>query len=275
MPKPIPMQEPNIGALLGTKKRNEFSIIIPVVSCKLNTRKGMIGPAIESIIRQTYPYWELIVVDDGCRDEIPDIIAEYAKKDKRIKIITHEENKQRAISRNDGMKAATKEWICWLDSDDEYLKTYLEVLDSYISDDFPGYKCYHFGATVIRMGKQSVRETANLKEEGDGMERFKSGCIGAGSFVFHKDCLKEAGYLPEGINPYHFGDLAKKESPEIMEWFGPLYLEGGNSLGNPWGDDWYMFYKITRKFKSKALPIAPYLHFIRRQRFSFQPVKDN
>lgn len=258
--------------------KNEFSIILPVASNQVNSRKlGFLG-AVDSILRQSYPHWELIIVDDCCRDEIPQLADEFVQKDSRIKVIHHKENQQRAVSRNDGMKMATKDWICWLDSDDEYLKTYLEVLNSYMTEDFPGYKCYHYGAITVRMGFQSVRETFNVQENSEGseeaMEKFPSGHIGAGSFCFHKSVLDVVGYLPPAINPYQLGDMAKEEMPEIKQWFGPKYLEGGKSLGNPWGDDWYMFYKITRKFKSKGLPIAPYIQFVRRQKFSFQPVKD-
>lgn len=247
------------------EKQNEFSIIIPT-----RNRVGMCKDAIESVLRQTYPYWELIVVDDGSDDGTKEMIEEYVKKDERIKGIYLTGWNHKARARNAGMKASTKDWICWLDSDDEYLKTYLEVLNSYMIDDFPGYKCYHFGATVVRMGYQSVRGTPEIKEEGEGMERFRSGSIGCGSFVFHRECLDKVGYLPDAINPYKFADAAKDEMPEIMEWYGPKYMEGGKEMGNPWGDDWYMFYKITRKYKSKGLPIAPYIQFVRRQPFSFR-----
>ena len=250
-----------------------FSIVLPVASNPINTRKvGFIG-AVDSVFRQSYTDWELILVDDGCTDDIPQLIDEYAKKDTRIKAI-HQQQKQRTGARNAGMKAATKDWICWLDSDDEYLKTYLEVLNSYMTEDYPGYKCYHFGAIVVRMGYQSLRQTQELKEENNHMEFFRSGGTGAGSFVFHKSILADVGFLPECLNPYRFADLCKEESPELIQHYGPKYLEGGKELGNPWGDDWYMFYKITRKYKSKGLPIAPYIQYVRRQRFSFQPAKD-
>lgn len=257
--------------------QNKFSVIIPVASNSVNSRKPQLVGAIGSVLRQSYPYWELIVVDDGCKDDIPQYLDELVKTDERIKVIHHQETKQRVVSRNDGMKLAANDWICWLDSDDEYLKTYLEVLNSYMTEDFPGYKCYHFGATIIRMGFQSVREPYEIAEEGEGMARFPSGHTGAGSFVFHKECLGKVGYLQEAINPYQFADMAKEESPEIKEWFGPIptnKVPNSKSLGNPWGDDWYMFYKITRKYKSKCLPIAPYIQFVRRQKFSFQPLKD-
>ena len=249
-------------------QRSSFTIVLPA-----RNRERIVGYSIESIIRQTYPLWELIVVDDCSDDYTWNIIQEYAQKDSRIKGIKLPQRSQRAVARNTGMREAKNDWILWLDSDDEYLKTYLEVLESYMNDDFPGYKVYHYGAIVVRMGYQSWRETANLKEEGEGMERFASGGIGSGSFCFHKSVLDEVGYLPEAINPYSFADKCKEELPEIQDWYGPpptIKTVGSKTLGNPWGDDWYMFYKITRKFKSKGLPIAPYIQFVRKQPWSLR-----
>ena len=253
---------------------NDFSIILPVISSELNSRESQLTDAVNSVLRQSYPRWELIIIDDCSSDNVPTIADEFAKKDPRIKVIHHQQQGQRAKSRNDGMKLATNPWICWLDSDDEYLKTYLEVLNSYMTEDYPGYMCYNYGAIVVRMGYQSLRNPQELRENGEGMESFASGSTGCGSFCFNKSVLDTVGYLPETMNPHRFADMCKEETPQIKEMFGGKYLEGGKDLGNPWGDDYYMFWKITRKFKSKVLPIAPYIQFVRRQRFSFQPKRD-
>ena len=252
--------------------RSKFTIITPT-----RNRQELIRYTIDSVLRQTYPEWEHIIIDDGSDDDTWGTIQEYMKKDPRIRGIRLPERRQRVAARNAGMKEAKNDWILWLDSDDEYLKTYLEVLESYMNDDFPGYDCYHYGATVVRMGYQSVRNTPEWKEEGEGMERFPSGSIGCGSFCFNKKVLDVVGYIPEAINPYLFADACKIESPEIQEWFGPpptIRNTNSKTIGNPWGDDWYMIYKITRKFKSKGLPIAPYVQFVRNQPWSLRQPGD-
>lgn len=253
-------------------QRSSFTIIMPV-----RNRQDLMKYTVDSILRQTYPLWEMIIVDDDSEDNTWKIIEEYMAKDPRIRGIRLPSRSQRAVARNTGMRATKNDWILWIDSDDEYLKTYLEVLESYMNDDFPGYKVYHYGAIVVRMGYQSVRDTPGYKEEGEGMERFSSGSIGCGSFCFHKSVLDAVGYIPEAINPYLFADACKNELPEIQEWYGPpptVRTGGSKTLGNPWGDDWYMFYKITRKFKSKGLPIAPYVQFVRRQPWSIRANDD-
>jgi len=167
----------------NSEKQNSFSIIIP--TCE---RKNLGKRAIESIQRQLYPNWELIVVDDGSTDGSKEIFDEIAAKDDRIKIVHHDTRMQRVKTRNDGMKAATKEWICWLDSDDEYARTYLDSMNWAINE-YPDYDIFHFGALVCKLRRYFIRETANIKEEGEGMERFKSGSIGAGSFIFKRKLL--------------------------------------------------------------------------------------
>jgi len=57
-------------------------------------------------------------------------------------------------------------------------------------------------------------------------------------------------------------DIAKEEFPEMADEDNELYLV--DTLGNPWGDDYYLAYKYTRKYKSKGLPLNLYLQHVRR-----------
>lgn len=247
-------------------KENTFSIILPTAE-----RKNLVQLAIKSVQEQLYPHWELIIVDDASTDGSKEVLDEIAAKDPRITVIHHDIRKQRVVSRNDGMRAAKNDWICWMDSDDEYVRTYFDSLNWAINE-YPDYKVFHFGTLVCRLRRYEIRDTFNIKEEGEGMESFRGGHIGTGSFIFNKELLGTVGYLPEGHNasPYAFADIAKNEHPEIKDRYGPKYLEGGKELGNPWGEDWYMFYRITRKHKSKGLPFILYVNYIRRSGFIHQ-----
>ena len=61
--------------------------------------------AIESVIAQTYPYWELIIVDDGSKDHSVDVIQGYAKNEPRIRLIQHPDK------RNHGLPATVQRGI--------------------------------------------------------------------------------------------------------------------------------------------------------------------
>ncbi len=89
-----------------------FSIITPV----FNAEK-YIGKCIESVLSQTLPYFELLLVDDGSPDNSGKICEEYAIKDKRIKVI-HKENGGVSSARNHGLANATGNYVIFLDADD-------------------------------------------------------------------------------------------------------------------------------------------------------------
>ena len=244
------------------KTDNKFSIIIPAGRDKFDKNKHQLHRAINSILNQTYTNFELIVVNDGW--ENLDFLKEFPE-DNRLKWIHRKTHDNRAIARNDGMAMAENDWICWLDADDSYMETYLEIMNQFINEE-PDYKIFNFGGIVFGpKGTRAEQEFNNTRVrepfEFEDHSKFKSGTIATGHFIFHKSIYDDIGGLPPSINVYHFADLAKTEMPEIKEWYGPLYAEGGKELGNPWGDDWFYFYKMTRKYKCKTLPLYLYIQY--------------
>lgn len=91
----------------------------PLVSVMMPTYNGAsyLREAIDSVLKQTYQNWELIIVDDGSTDETPDILHEYSRLDARIKPyrIAHG---GRGIARNKCLKEASGKYIAVCDSDD-------------------------------------------------------------------------------------------------------------------------------------------------------------
>ena len=82
---------------------------------------------LDSILAQTYPHWELILVDDGSKDRSGEICDEYAKKDGRIRVI-HTENRGAGAARNTGFAHATGEYVVFVDSDDYISENMIERL---------------------------------------------------------------------------------------------------------------------------------------------------
>lgn len=90
------------------------SIVIPVFN-----RKEFVKKMIESIIKQTYKIWELILVDDGSTDGTLEMCKEFAKADNRIHIHIRNVNAKGApVCRNIGLKLAKGEYLLFFDSDD-------------------------------------------------------------------------------------------------------------------------------------------------------------
>src|SRR6266540_1237504 len=89
-----------------------FSIVIPTYN-----RAALILGTLQSIWQQTYPHYEVIVVDNCSTDNTVEVLEPYIRT-QRIKFIQHERNFERARSRNTGMSAATGDFLTFLDSDD-------------------------------------------------------------------------------------------------------------------------------------------------------------
>jgi len=104
------------------------SIIVPCYNYA-----HFLGEALDSVLAQTYPYWECIVVNDGSPDNTEEIALEYCEKDSRIKYF-YKENGGHSSARNFGIKNSTGKYILPLDPDDRIADYFLEkavkVLDA-------------------------------------------------------------------------------------------------------------------------------------------------
>lgn len=118
--------------LLLYKITKSISSKLPLVTVVITTYKRANGVknAIHSILDQTYPNIEIIVVDDNNsnssdREETQKVMKKY-NDDERINYIKHKCNKNGAAARNSGIFASKGEYICFLDDDDAYLNTKIE-----------------------------------------------------------------------------------------------------------------------------------------------------
>jgi succinoglycan biosynthesis protein ExoO len=100
-----------------------ISVIMPVFNAEL-----LVGKAIRSCLNQTYPHWELEVVDDASTDSSRDIVRSFG--DERIRLHTLEGNCGPGPARNVALDAARGEWITVLDADDLFHYQRLEFLIS-------------------------------------------------------------------------------------------------------------------------------------------------
>jgi glycosyltransferase involved in cell wall biosynthesis len=111
----------------------QFSIIIP-----LYNKQNFVKRAVESVIIQNYKNFELIIVNDGSKDDSLKVVEKI--KDDRI-IIVSQSNKGVSSARNLGIDLAKNEWICFLDADDFWLPNHLETI-GYLINKYPDGKIY-------------------------------------------------------------------------------------------------------------------------------------
>lgn len=100
------------------------SICIPAYKAE-----RFIKEALDSVRVQTFTDWEVIVTEDGSTDRTPDIVRDFASTVSQNVILNrHEKNRGLSATRNTGIRAATGEWIAFLDSDDIWKPTHLADL---------------------------------------------------------------------------------------------------------------------------------------------------
>src|SRR5918993_437227 len=102
-----------------------FSVVIPLFN-----KQDFIERAVDSVLRQTYADFELIVVDDGSTDSSLDRLLRFA--DARLRII-RQANAGKGPARNTGIRESSREWIALLDADDYWFPDHLSELARAIS----------------------------------------------------------------------------------------------------------------------------------------------
>ena len=95
------------------------TVIIPTYN-----RADLLPRAVSSVLNQTYAALELLIVDDGSTDGTAEVVKRF--QDPRVRFLRLDQNQGQCAAMNAGIEAARGDWVCFLDSDDEYLETCIE-----------------------------------------------------------------------------------------------------------------------------------------------------
>ncbi len=205
---------------MGLTENDIISVIIPVYN-----EEAHLTRCLDSVLSQTYGNLEIITVDDGSTDRSPEILKEYAAKDKRIKIIS-KENGGASTARNMGIEAAEGSYIGFVDADDWVEEGMYEALYGYLSTEGSAYElarimCRSFSddGKLIEEPKNEDGKTTVLKQE----DYFRELVMHEGVFslcnkLFRSSFLKQ----------YRFMEGHRNEEFELM-----LRLLKGLSAGVP------------------------------------------
>jgi len=126
-------------------------MLVSIITPTHNSEK-FIAHTIESVLKQTYPDWEMLIIDDKSTDNTLEIINKY--KDPRIKIIPLQKNVGAAEARNIGLRNAKGRFIAFLDSDDLWAQYKLEkqlkfMLENNYSFTFSSYQLMNEDGSII------------------------------------------------------------------------------------------------------------------------------
>ena len=179
-----------------------FSVIIP-----LYNKAPYIEKALQSVMAQSFTDYEIIVVDDGSKDESAAIaektLAGFSLPNKLIR----QENAGVSVARNNGVAQSQGDYLCFLDADDWWAPTFLEEMSGLI-DEFPDAGIYGTNYTIVNETKHKTRVAPIGVEPG-----FEKGYINycqvyaktlampltSISVALPQDVFKDTGGFPEGI----------------------------------------------------------------------------
>lgn len=227
--------------------------------------------ALKSVLNQRYDreLSEIIVVDDGSTDKTKEFLKEtpnWRFLRPRLKVHRFEENRGKIAAKNKGMEMAENDWICWLDSDDEYSPYYLETFNEAVNQ-FPAYEIFNCAFYQLDLPQFQHRHWDAFKPEiKDGKcLPFKSGQVTSGSFIFKRKLLEEFWPLPESKTAYGSEDSFAALCAKKWEGINALYGKNGEGqwlpFGNPFGEDYLVFFLLTRNHIPKAINVPLYVQF--------------
>lgn len=183
-----------------------FSVIVPVYNVEKYLRE-----CLDSVLNQSYPDWEAICVNDGSTDGSAAILEEYAQKEARVKVVS-QPNGGLSAARNTGLKAASGEYVLFLDSDDWLEPQALEVLASKLDGEdmlcFSGRRYFEDERAYHEPDRLTAREYPS------GMDYYNDNALAHRDFAFvcvvlrayrRSFLLDNELFFKEGI--YHEDDL--------------------------------------------------------------------
>lgn len=179
------------------QKKPFFSIVIPTYN-----REELIFLSIQSVMNQTFSDWELIIADDCSTDNTEQKIKELGNE--KIKFVSNEVNKGNAGARNLGIKNSNGQYVCFLDSDDQFHDNFLVKMHELIlKSDFPGFLWCNVNWIDIdgNILDHSIPDTWEPLKQEDPYLFFMNGLkFGTGyGFTVRKDCFDKTGYFDENL----------------------------------------------------------------------------
>ena len=230
----------------------EVSVIIPTYN-----RADFISECVQSVLAQTLPAREVIIVDDGSTDATYNILNDLGfnsiSTSKTVLRYIFQKNQGVSSARNLGIKEAKSEYIALLDSDDLWLKGKLDRQVIAFRDDIQNRRLCHTDEIWVRNG---IRVNQHKKHKKSGGNVFQSClklcCISPSSTMLHRSVFEDFGFFDEDLpacEDYDFW-LRYSSKEEVIFINEPLIIKkGGHSdqlSGVHWGMDRFRIYALEK-----------------------------
>lgn len=136
--------------------------LVSIITPTFNSA-NFVEETIKSVLSQTYPNWEMIIVDDCSCDNTEEVVSQYVREDKRIKYIRLEKNSGAAVARNKAMREAEGEYMAFLDSDDMWTAEKLSEQLSYMQENSIYFSCTDY-EQISESGEKTGRIIKTLSK---------------------------------------------------------------------------------------------------------------
>jgi len=219
----------------------KVSVIMP----SYNPNEEWLNEALDSILKQTFKDFEIILVDDGSKND--EYLWDVVLRDKRIKVFFHKKNRNQASAMNTGLKKSSGDYICFLDCDDKYAPEKLKNQLIYLIKNKEVDMVYSDGWYIDEDGK--IKGKYTLIDDPKNILKFNH--ISYLSVLIRKKVFDKVGYFDEKLNRsqdwdmwvrvYKAGFVIKKMKERLI------------------------YYRIHPKQKNVLIPIEGAHAYIRRK----------
>lgn len=224
----------------------QLTVVIPIYNVEMYLKK-----CIDSVLNQTLPVAEIILVDDGSKDSSGEIADEYAVKHKNIKVI-HQKNGGLSAARNSGIDLASNPYIAFVDSDDYiepvmYEKLMRMLLDRDADISFGGVLYEQETGEKYSPYKPGIQKVWNKEKSLIELNSYRYFNMSFCNAIFKRSLFEEDAY-GEGALRFPVGKLS---------------------------EDFYLMHRILARAKTVTYMSTPFYHYIQRENSISRNVKIN
>ena len=236
------------------KNKNFIDIIMP------NYNKGAyIEEAIQSVIKQSYKYWKLYIIDDFSNDFSRKVLKKF-KKNKKIKVILLKKNKGPSFCRNMGISLSKSPFISFLDSDDYWPKNKLLLQLNFMIKKKINFT-YTDYISFFKENKKKFLKSTNIQNELNLKTFVRNSSINTSTMILKKEIIKNI----------KFKNL-KKHEDYIFKC--EIFRKNRNLLAKKFKNT-YAFYRILKNSRSRDRLKSVYYMWVYNKKFNKFSFIDN
>lgn len=170
------------------KPSNKSGPLISVITPAYNSER-FLRDTIESVLRQTYTNWEMLIVDDGSTDRTQAVVEHYQEKDQRIKYIKLKKNCGPAVARNTAIEHARGRYLAFLDADDQWMPRKLEKQLQFMQERQIAFSFTEY--IKIKENNTKTNTVVHIPEQVNYEQLLKHNVIGCLTVMLDKEMIGE------------------------------------------------------------------------------------